>query len=313
MNKTLAYFFLLLTVLILVSAGVVFQQTGKNVSTPGTNRQYYKIVSLTIPDTLSFAGERVPLDIFYVREALDKELSVNTYWHSSTLQLLKRANRYFPLIDSILKNEGLHPDFRFMPVIESGLENKTSPAGAKGFWQLLKGTAKEYGLEVNKEVDERYNLQKSTHAACKYLKKSYEKFNNWTLVVASYNAGQSRIKKLMEKQKSNSFYDMLVSDETSRYIYRMLAFKLIFENPEQYGFYLDVDEKYPPVPVHYVEVSGKVKSWGDFAHSQGISYKLLKYFNPWLRQPYLKNRKNKTYFIAIPDAPFNLTDEKLDK
>ncbi len=313
MNKTIAYFLLLLTVLLLISASVVFQQTGKHFSTPGINRQYYKIVSLTIPDTLSFAGERVPLDIFYVREALDKELSVNTYWHSSTLQLLKRANRYFPVIDTILKAEGVPSDFRFMPLIESGLENKTSPAGAKGFWQLLKGTAKEYGLEVDREVDERYNLRKSTHAACKYLKKSYEKFNNWTLVAASYNAGQSRLKKLMEKQKCNSFYDMLVSDETSRYIYRMLAFKLIFENPEQYGFYLSEDEKYPPVPVHYVQVSGKVKSWGDFAHEHGINYKLLKYFNPWLRQPYLKNRKKKTYFIAIPDSPFNLTDEKLSK
>ncbi len=313
MNKSLAYFFLLLTVVVLLGASVVFQKTHRDVSTPGTNKQYYKIVPLNLPDTLSFAGEKVPLDIFYVREALDRELSVNTYWHSSTLQLLKKANRWFPVIDTILKSEGMPSDFRYMPLIESGFTNDISPAGAVGFWQLLKGTAKEYGLEIDKEVDERYHVEKASHAACRYLKKSYGKFGSWALVVASYNAGQKGISKLMEKQKSNNFYDLLVSDETSRYIYRMLAFKLIFENPERYGFYLSKEEEYRVIPVHYIVVDHRVKSWADFAHKQHISYKLLKYFNPWLRQNYLKNRRKKTYQIAIPNTPYNFTVEKFDE
>ncbi len=310
MNKTIAYFFLLVTVVLFIGAGVLWQERKRDVSTPGTNRQYYKIVSLRLPDTLSFAGEPVPLDIFYVREALDREIMVNTYWHSSTLQLLKKANRWFPMMDTILKNEGIHPDFLFMPVIESGLSNAVSPAGAAGFWQLLKGTAKEYGLEVNKQVDERYNVQKSTHAACRYLKKSYEHFHSWALVVASYNAGRRGIDRLMKKQKSSNFYDLLVADETSRYLYRMLAFKLIFSDPERYGFYLDESEEYAPIPVTYVTVDTTVKSWADFAHQHQISYKLLKYFNPWLRQTYLKNRKHRSYTITLPEAPYNLTVEK---
>ncbi len=312
MNKTLGYFFLLVTVGILVGAGAFFQKRQKDISLPGTNAQYYKIVSLKIPDTLSFAGEPVPLDIFYVREALDRELSVNTYWHSSTLELIKKANRWLPMIDTILQNEGIPIDFRYMPLIESGFDNKVSPAGAVGFWQLLKGTAKEYGLEVNKQIDERYNVQKATNAACRYLKKSYEKFGNWTLVVASYNAGKKGILRLMKKQKCNTFYDLLVSDETSRYIYRMLAFKLIFENPKHYGFYISENEKYPVIPVHYLQLNNSIKNWADYAHKQNISYKLLKYFNPWLRTNYLKNSRKKAYRIAIPNSPFNLTDEKFN-
>ncbi len=311
MNRNLSYFLLLLIVLAFLVGGVVFQYRQRDVSMPGTNKQYYKIVPLSIPDTLSFAGEPVPLDIFYVREALDRELSVNTYWHSSTLQLIKRAHRWLPMIDTILKDENIPPDFRYMPMVESGLQNVVSPSHATGFWQLLKSTAKEYGLEVDKEVDERYDVEKSTRAACRYLKKSYAKFGSWALVIASYNAGQKRIQRFLKDQKATSFYDLLVADETSRYIYRMLALKMIFENPEKYGFYIEPSQEYPVIPVHIVEVNGRVNSWADFAHQQGISYKLLKYFNPWLRKGSLKNTHHKTYQIKIPDAPFNLTDEKL--
>ncbi len=310
MNKTIAYFLLLITVILFIGAGAFWQERRRKVSMPGTNRQYYKIVPPELPDTLSFAGDPVPLEIFYVREALDREVMVNTYWHSSTLQLLKKANRWFPVMDTILKKEGIPSDFLFMPLIESGLSNAVSPAGAAGFWQLLKGTAREYGLQVNKEVDERYNVQKSTHAACKYLKASYEHYHNWALVVASYNAGKRGIDKLMKKQKSNNFYDLLVSEETGRYLYRMLAFKLIFDNPERYGFYVNEWEEYQPIPVRYVTVDTPVNSWADFAHQHQISYKLLKYFNPWLRKTYLKNRKHKKYILSIPEAPYNLTVEK---
>jgi membrane-bound lytic murein transglycosylase D len=311
MNKNISYFLLILLVIILLVSSVLYQTSHRDVSLPGTNRQYYKIVSLTLPDTLSFAGEQVPLDIFYVREALDRELSVNTYWHSSTLQLMKRAHRWLPLIDTILMDQGVPLDFRYMPMVESGFQNVVSPARAVGYWQLLKPTAKEYGLVVNSEVDERYHVEKATRAACRYLKKSYQKFGSWTLVVASFNAGQNRIFRFMKQQKASSFYDLLVADETSRYIYRMLALKMIFENPERYGFYIESSEEYPVIPTKTVTVKGAVESWADFAHTQGISYKLLKYFNPWLRKTSLKNPRHKTYFIKVPLAPFNMTYEKL--
>ncbi len=312
MNRNLSYFLLLLLVVVFIIGSVVYQRTHRDVSLPGTNKQYYKIVPLTIPDTLSLAGEPVPLDIFYVREALDRELSVNTYWHSSTLQLMKRAHRWLPLIDTILTHQGIPLDFRYMPMVESGLQNVVSPAHATGFWQLLKSTAREYGLEVNSEVDERYDVEKSTRAACRYLKKSYARFGSWALVIASYNAGQKRIARFMKQQQAQSFYDLLVADETSRYIYRMLALKMIFEHPQQYGFYIDPSQEYPVIPTHTVLVKKGVKDWAGFAREHHISYKLLKYFNPWLRKTSLKNKHGKTYFIKIPDAPFNLTDKKLN-
>ncbi len=278
---------------------------------PGNNEQYYKIVSLDIPDELTFAGEAVPLDIFYVREALDRELSVNTYWHSSTLQIIKKSGRWFPVMDTILEKYGVPLDFKYLSVIESGLSNAVSPSDAVGFWQFLKGTAKDFDLEVDREVDERYHVEKSTEAACKYLLKSYEKYGNWALVAASYNAGTSGIQRLMEKQQAGSYYDMLVAEETSRYVYRILAMKLIFENPQAYGFYIEPDEYYLPIPYHLVEVNGKIENWSDFAKDHGISYKILKYFNPWLRQTDLKNRSGRTYKIKIPDPPYNLTHEQL--
>jgi hypothetical protein len=311
MKKYLPYIVSFIVVL-----GVFFWemfQPVKKVYLPGTNEQYYKIVPLPIPDTLSFAGEPVPLDIFYVKEALDKELAVNTYWHSSTLQLIRKSHRWFPLIDSVLTANNIPVDFRYIPLIESNLSNVRSPAGAVGFWQLMKGTARDYGLEVDKEVDERYDVKKSAEAACRYLQKSYSKLNNWTLVAASYNAGIKRITSLMEKQKSHNFYDLLVPEETSRYIFRILAVKLIFSHPEEYGFYLQSTDFYQPLPYHIVKISRKVENWADFAKEHGITYKLLKYYNPWLRQTYLKNRKKRTYEIKIPDEPYDLTGVKLLK
>lgn len=310
MKKILVYFLLLLLVVALIFGFDSWRQNEKR-QTPGTNEQYYKIVSLHLPDTLSFAGEKVPLELFYVRESLDRELSVNTYWHSSTLTLIKRSHRWFPMIDSVLQTNGIPSDFRYLAVIESGLANVISPANAVGFWQFLKGTAKDFDLEVSKDVDERYNRLKSTQAACEYFLDSYEKFGNWALVAAAYNAGKNGIAKRMEKQKASSYYDMLLPDETTRYVYRILAMKLIFESPESYGFYIDENEVYLPIPTHSVVVENEVESWADFADDHGLSYKLLKYFNPWLRQSSLKNRKKKTYSIQIPDPPYDLTHEEI--
>lgn len=311
MGRIITYI-LLLSIIILLIIG--FDNTSKNtMQSPGTNKQYYKIVSVPLPDTLSFAGEQVPLDIFYVHEALDREVTVNTYWHSSTLQAIKKSARWFPMFDSILKAHGIPEDFKYLAVIESGLSNVRSPAGAVGYWQFLKGTAKDYNLVVDKEVDERYNVKKSTVAACEYLNESYEKFGNWTLVAAAYNAGRRGVSKQLDRQKASSFYDLLMSEETSRYIYRILSMKIIFKNPDIFGFYVNSDDVYPIVPTKAIKVDGKIDNLADFAKKHNISYKLLKEFNPWLRQNYLKNRKKKTYYFDIPLPPYNLTYEDLEK
>ena len=310
MNRLFARI-LLLVIIVLLFLGFDMWMKRSMKQKPGGNEQYYRIVSLPIPDTLDFAGESVPLDIFYVREALDRELSVNTYWHSSTLQLIKKSTRWFPLFDTILEQYGIPEDFKYLCVIESGLSNAVSSAGAVGFWQFMKATAKEYDLEINKEVDERYHIIKSTRAACEYFLNSYEKYGNWTLVAAAYNAGNNGISRRIKEQKANSYYDMLVVNETSRYVFRILAMKLIFENPEAYGFYIEEEDYYRPIPTHTDSVSAKVESWADFAKQRGLSYKLFKYFNPWLRQTYLKNRKQKTYELTIPDPPYDITHEDL--
>ncbi|NOY50606.1 MAG: lytic transglycosylase domain-containing protein [Chlorobi bacterium] len=306
MNKILSYLLLAFVIAALV-IGIDFWKEKRDGNLPGKNEQYYKIVALPTPDTLDFAGEEVPLNLFYAKESLDKELSINTYWHSSTLQLMKKTHRWFPLIEDILKKNNIPDDFKYLAVIESGLSNVTSPAGAKGYWQLMKGTAKDYDLQVDKYVDERYNVKKSTEVACKYLQKSYDKFGSWTMAAASYNAGITGMLKQIDRQNEKSYYDLLLNDETARYIYRILATKLIYENPENYGFYLDEQDYYEPIPTKIVEVKTSIEDWADFASQQGISYKLLKYFNPWLRQKDIKNRKKKTYYIEIPEEPYNMT------
>ena len=310
MNRIITYIFLIIIIVLLIF-GFDKLITKEEIQLPGTNDQYYKIVSLPIPDTLFVFGEEMPMDIFYVKESLDRELSVNTYWHSSTLLLMKKSYRWFPMFDSILKANDIPSDFKYLAVIESGLANVVSPANAVGYWQFLKGTAKDYKLEVNKEVDERYNVEKATVAACQYFNNSYEKFGNWTMVAAAYNAGNRGVIKQMERQKAGSYYDLLLSDETSRYVYRIAAIKIIFENPELYGFYIDDADIYAPIATYDVIIKDKVDDFAVFAKQNGISYKILKYFNPWLRQSYLKNKKKKTYNIKIPQAPYNTTHERL--
>ena len=258
------------------------------------------ITSLDLPVNISFAGEPVPLNVPDVYERFDKELQINTYLHSSTLFLMKRANRWLPQIDSILKHNGIPADFKYLALIESALINDVSPKNAVGFWQILKTSGKELGLEITKEVDERYDPIKSTQAACKYLNKAHKKFGNWTLVAASYNRGMSGMGKALANQKMGSYYDLFLNEETSRYVFRILAIKEIFENPEKYGFKLNPEHLYQEEKLHKVEVKETIKDLVNFANAQGINYKLLKRHNPWLREERLTVKKGKSYFIAIP-------------
>lgn len=262
-----------------------------------SNPHYYSDVYL--PDTMSLAGEAVPLQRQDVQEALMKELITNAYLHSHTIQLLQTAPRVFKQIEPILKKNGIPDDFKYLAVIESRLNPQAvSPAGAVGVWQFLKGTGKEYGLEINQEIDERYHLEKSTQAATAYLKKAYEKFGSWTLAAASYNAGQAMITRQMDLQKESNYYDLLLGEETGRYVFRILALKQIMTHPELYHF--KVHQIYAPETTETIEVKGSVKSWADFAQEHGITYKTLKRFNPWLRKTDLKNPHHQTYEILIP-------------
>ncbi len=260
----------------------------------------YSVYALPLPDTISFAGERVPLENFDVRESLDKEIHKITYWHSETFLYLKRAHRYFPEIEKILKKNGIPEDFKYLPVAESGLSNTISPAGAAGFWQIMKRTGQSYGLEINKEVDERYHFEKSAETACKYLKDAYKKYRNWALVAASYNTGQGNLDKQLKRQNASSYYDLLLNIETSRYVYRIIAFKIIMENPQKYGFKFRKRDLYPEIPYKEITIDTAVTDFSKFAENFKTNYKILKYLNPWLRDSFLTNKYNKKYTIKIP-------------
>lgn len=259
---------------------------------------------IPLPDKLSFSNEEVPLKFFDVREGLDRELQLNTYWHSQTLLLLKRANRFFPVIEPILKEKGIPDDFKFLAVAESALAQEISPAKAVGFWQILEKTGKELGLEINKEVDERYSIEKSTRAACDFLQKSYLKFGSWTMAAASYNFGRDGIDRQIDRQNNESYYNLVLGDETGRYVYRILAFKVIFENPQKYGFILNKNNLYPQLKYTNVEVDTPITNIARFAEHFNTNYKMIKTFNPWLRENYLPNKTRKKYQIQIPERDF---------
>lgn len=264
----------------------------------------YQIHALPVPGTMTFAGEQVPLDQPDIRERLDRELLVNTYWQSNALLIIKRAHKYGPLIDSILRQEGVPLDFKYLAIIESGLQNVTSPAGAAGFWQFMKTTAKEYGLEVNSNVDERLNLIKATKVAAAYLKDARELFGNWTLAAAAYNAGRTGIKSQLTRQRVSSYYDLLLNEETSRYVFRILALKELLENAKSYGFRFDQEHLYQAIPVTRIRIDTAVTDFVQFAQEQGINYKILKIHNPWLRQSHLNNASRKVYYIDIPEPGY---------
>ncbi len=306
----------LLFVVLAGTSGYLFfmppAQIGKWVtSVQQISEQNYRIISFDLPDKLYFAGERIPLELFYTRESLERELLVNTYWHSSTLLLMKRANRWFPVIEPILAAHQVPDDFKYLAMIESNLTNARSPAGAVGFWQFLEGTAKDYGLEVGRDIDERYHLEMATAAACRYLLDSYARFGEWALVAAAYNAGNRRIRNFMEDQLADSYFDLLMAEETERYLFRILAVKMIHENPDRFGFYPEIEKLYPELPYEAFVVSKSIDNLAEFCQTQGISYKLLKIYNPWLRSNKLPVRRGKEYVIKIPAEPFNLTHRKL--
>jgi hypothetical protein len=254
----------------------------------------------SFPTQIDFAGEKTPLNISDVRERLDRELLVNANLDATTLLILKRANRAFPVIEPILKQYGIPDDFKYLAVIESGLVNAVSPAGARGVWQFMPETGKQYGLEVNEIVDERYHLAKSTVAACKYLLAAKNKFGSWTLAAASYNAGLGGVNKQLTFQGVDSYYDVLLADETSRYVFRILALKEIMQHPAQYGFTLTPGELYGVIPSKTVSVTASVPDLAAFAKEQGINYKILKIHNPWMRDRKLDVSGGKEYSVEIP-------------
>ncbi len=256
------------------------------------------------PTAVDFAGEPAPLNIADVRERFERELLVNANLDATTLLILKRANRVFPIIEPILKQYNIPDDFKYLAVIESGLVHAVSPAGARGMWQFMPATAKEHGMEVNDFVDERYHLEKSTIAACQYLTAAKEKFGNWTLAAASYNGGFTGVNRQIEMQKVTNYYDLLLTEETSRYVFRILALKEIMKNPQLYGFEVTPEELYVNLPVRKIPVDSTINDLASFALSQGINYKILKIHNPWLRDKKLINSARKTYFIEIPTTGY---------
>ncbi|RLD26247.1 MAG: lytic transglycosylase domain-containing protein [Bacteroidetes bacterium] len=261
----------------------------------------YNVYALELPEKMDFAGEPVPLDNPDIRERMDRELLVNTYWQSNGLLVIKRAHKYFPIIEPLLKKYGIPDDFKYLAIAESALQNNTSPAGAAGFWHFLKGTGREYGLEINDYVDERYNLELATKVATDYLKASKRRFGSWTMAAAAYNGGNAGIDKQLKRQKVNDYYDVLLNDETSRYVFRILAFKEILSDPKKYGFNFRKKDLYTSVPTYKVRVDSAVTDFAEFAKKFDINYKILKIHNPWLRDTYLKNASGKEYFIEIPE------------
>ena len=256
--------------------------------------------SYKLPDHVTFAGEKMPLDNFDTRESLERELIISAYRHSSTILIIKRANRYLPVIEKILKQNDIPDDFKYLAAAESEYSNMISPAGATGFWQIMEATGKEQGMEINSVVDERYDIEKSTQFACDYFRKSYEKYGNWTLAAASYNGGRAAIDEQLQIQKQNNYYDLLLTEETARYIFRAVAYKLVISDPESYGFDISKDELYPPLKYFEVEVDSAITDFSGFAEKYGTNYKMLKFLNPWLRKPYLSDRPGKVYSIKIP-------------
>lgn len=263
----------------------------------------YYISAINIPEKMTFAGEAVPIERYDVKESLDRELLVNTYWQSQTLLFIKRAHRYFPIMEPILKEYGIPDDLKYLAVIESGLVPAAkSPAGAVGLWQFMKATGREYGLQVNSEVDERYHTEKATIAACKYLKKMNDHYKSWALSAAAYNAGRTGVNRQLSRQKADSYYDLVLGEETGRYVYRIIALKEILNDPEKYGFHVDEQDLYQQVDYTTVEIKKGIPNIADYAHEYNTTYKQLKNLNPWLRENVLTNSSKNTYEIKLPLA-----------
>ena len=268
----------------------------------------YQVFAIPLPKTLNFAGDRVPLENIFVRDNLDREILVNTYWHSNTFLYQKRAKRWFPEIERILAKNNMPDDLKYLALVESGLDNVKSPAGAAGFWQFLASTARGYDLEVNQYVDERYNLSKSTEAACKYLKIAYKQFGTWSLAAASYNMGKGGLNNQLTKQKVNSYWELYLNRETSRYVYRILAAKLILSNSENFGFTLRNQDYYRPYSTYSIKVDSSISDLAQFALDNGTNYATMRHLNPWIRGFILPNSTGKTYEIKFPKGDFHIQE-----
>lgn len=276
----------------------------------------YRLYAPVIPDTMTFCGESVPLETYYVREALDNELIVNMYRQSSMILYFKRASRYFPVIEPILKKHNIPEDIKYLCVIESGLTNATSPAKAQGFWQFIPATGKQYGLTIDDDVDMRNNLEASTEAACKYLRALYNQFGSWSAAAAAYNCGQNGLSKRIANQGTNNYFDLRLNSETERYVYRILAMKQIMQHPQQYGYFIRRCDTYPAVPTRTATLSGQNVDLYQFARLNNTSYKMLRTLNPWLQTDKLKNKANRSYTVKLPTQKGllykHLTGEKKD-
>ena len=257
-----------------------------------------------LPSEISFAGESVPLDYFDVKEALMREITTIAFWHGSMTRIIQLDNRYGSAIKRILKEQDVPLDFYYLCIAESSLQPVVSPAGAEGYWQFLKGTAMEYGLVVDDEVDERYHIERSTEAACSYFKKAKEMFGTWTMAAASFNIGINNVQYRMRIQKQTNYYDTQFPEETSRYLFRALAFKTILSAPELYGFKIDDVFLYKPLKYKEVKVAGRIENWSDFAASHNTNFKILKIFNPWIRANYLYNKKGRSFIVKVPEKGF---------
>jgi len=262
--------------------------------------RHMKVFSPEIPVSANFAGEAVPLEVIYVKEAFDREIMAGTFMQSSTIMMFKRACRWFPVIEPILKKNGIPDDFKFLVLAESNLVNVVSPAGAEGYWQFIKTSGVRYGLEINEFVDERYNMEKATQAACNYFRDAYKNLNNWTLVAASYNRGIDGIGKALVKQKVNNYFDLYLNDETSRYVFRIIALKEIYNHPVRYGFYLRVRDFYPQINCRMVVIDSSINNLLVFAKRLSVNYRILREFNPWIRNYSLPNKSRKIFVFQIP-------------
>jgi len=294
-----------IAILMLLSAGFVItllSSAGRNNTELSDNKEAARsAVSWSMPDTVSFAGEPLPLRNFDTRESLDREINATAYRHGSTILTIKRAGRYFPEIEKILKENGIPDDFKYLACAESDLSNAVSPAGATGFWQIMESTGKESGMTINKEIDDRYSLARSTQFACDYFRRAYERYGSWTMAAASYNNGFSGLSEQVEIQKETGYYDLLLNEETARYVFRIVALKLIMSNPSEYGLDIGADDIYKPVPYAEVSIDTAVTSFEQFARHFDTNYKILKYLNPWLRKPFLTNSSGREYVIRVPE------------
>jgi len=278
--------------LLLINVGNIYAQFE-------ITEQNYNIYATNLPTSIAFANEKTPLEELDIKERLDQEILINTYWQSRTILLIKRAHKYFPIIEDILEKNQIPDDFKYLAVAESGLENSTSPSGAKGFWQFLKKTGIEYGLEINSEIDERYHLEKSTQTACQYLKESYELFGSWTLAAAAYNMGKTGLKRSMQTQKVNTYYELMLNNETYRYVFRILAMKEVLSKHEKYGFIINNNDYYNYTKFYNLKIDTSIQNIADFAINLGVNYKKIKQLNPWIIGNIISNTDNKTYTIKI--------------